>query len=211
MKSIAEESGAPSAKRRKLDHQPAPGDKPKDEPAEPENETAEDPDLVEETEEAQDEADDEEVFDEEEDEDDKIDASDPFDSHFVAADEASLARRLKAIASAKWTTKKIATKGTRMVLNGPDTGEDSDQISVLPSVSSASELPLKHKLLETKAVNKWKLDAVEQALAPGIFGYNDLLYCSRTVANGDSLRRLACLHALNHVFKYVVSFSTPAL
>lgn len=203
IKSLTEESEAPSAKRRKLDHQGASSEIPKDEPAEPEKEIADDPDFVEETEEAPDEADAEGVFDDEEaDEDEMVDASDPFDSHFVAVDEASLARRLKAVADGKWTTKKAATKGMRTVLNGPDTGDDSDQISVPSPVPSATELSLKHKLLETAAVKKMKFNAVEQSLAPYLFGYNDVLYCNRTVANGESLRKLACLHALNHVFKY---------
>lgn len=209
IKSLTEDTEAPSAKRRKLDHQSAPSETPKDEPVEPE-ETAADPDFVEETEEAPDEAEVEGVFDEGEDaEDDEIDTSDPFDRHFVAIDEASLARRLKAIADANWTTKKVAAKGTRTVLNGPDTGDDSDQISVPAPVSSASELSLKHKLQETMAGKKSKFDAVGQSLAPYIFGYNDLLYCNRTTANGESLRQLACLHALNHVFKYAPSPPCP--
>lgn len=205
IKSLTEESGAPSAKRRKLDHHEAPSEAPKDEPAEPEKEAEEDPDFVEEPEETLDEADTEGVFDyEDDDEDEKVDLSDPFDSHFVAIDEASLARRLRAVADGKWTTKKAGAKGSRTVLNSPDTGDDSDQMSVPSPVLSAAELPLKHKLLETGAVKKMKFDAVEQSLAPYVFGYTDLLYCNRTTANGESLRRLACLHALNHVFKYVL-------
>lgn len=210
IKSLTEDSGAPSAKRRKLDHQGAPNETPMDKHADLEKDSAEDPDFVEEPEEAPDEADTEGVFDEDEDdEDEKIDTSDPFDSHFVAVDEASLARRLKAIADGKWTTKKAAAKGTRTVLNGPDTGDDSDQVLVPSPVLRAADLPLKHKLLETGAVKKMKFDAVEQSLAPYVFGYNDVLYCDRTIANGESLRRMACLHALNHVFKYADSLSVP--
>lgn len=202
IKSLTVDSDGPSAKRRKLDHQAAPTETPKDDPVELDNETAKDPDFVEETEETPDEADAEGTFEDNEDADgDEIDTSDPFDKHFVAIDEASLATRLKAIAAAKWSAKKVAAKGLRTVLNGPDTGDDSHQISVLAPVSSASELPLKHKLQETMAGKKSKFDAVGQALAPYIFGYNDLLYCNRTVANGETLRRLACLHALNHVFR----------
>ncbi|CAN8106261.1 unnamed protein product [Discula destructiva] len=202
IKSLTEGSGAPSAKRRKLDHSTAPSEAIKDGSAEPDNEIAEDPDSVQEPEEAPDEADAEGAFDEDEDsEDDEVDHSDPFDSHFVAPDEASLARRLKAAADAKWTTTKLALKGTRTVLNGPDTGDKSDQIVVPSPASDASELPLKHKLQETVTGKKWKLDPVEKLIAPYVFGYNDLFYCNRTVANGESLRRLACLHALNHVFK----------
>lgn len=212
IKSLTDESSAPSAKRRKLDHQAAPMETPKDDPVEPERETAEDPDFVEETEDAPDEAETEGAFDGDEDaEDEDIDASDPFDRHFVAFDEASLARRLKAIWDSKWTTKKVATKGSRTVLNGPDTGDDSDRVSVSSPASSASELPLKHKLQEMMGKKKSKFDAVEQSLAPYMFGYHDLLYCNRTVANGESLRRLACLHALNHVFKCAQPFARSVM
>lgn len=203
IKSLTEDSGPPSAKRRKLDHQTAPGEMPKDELAETAEDTAGDVDFVEETEEAPDEIDPEGAFDEEDDEDEKIDTSDPFDRHFVAIDEVSLTRRLKAIEDAKWTTKKVASKGTKAVLNEPDTGDDSDQTSIPAAVLSPSDLPLKQKLRESMVKKSAKFNSAEQSLAPYIFGYNDLLYCSRTLANGQSLRRLACLHALNHVFKYV--------
>lgn len=204
IKSLTEDSGPPSAKRRKLDHPAASSDKPKDGSAEPEEDIARDVDFVEEAEDAPDETDAEGAFDEEEDdEDDKIDTSDPFDRHFVAIDEASLARRLKAVEEAKWTTKKVASKGTKAVLNGPETGDESDQISIPAPVSSPSDLPLKQKLRESITKKSAKFSSAEQSLAPYIFGYNDVLYCNRTLANGQSMRRLACLHALNHVFKYV--------
>lgn len=206
IKSLTEDSGAPSAKRRKLDHQEAPSEVSKDNPGETDQETAGDVDFVEEAEEARDEVDAEDAFDEEEDdEDDKVDTSDPFNRHFVAIDEASISRRLTAVENAKWTTKKATSKGTKTVLNGPDTGDDSDQISIPSLVSSASDLPLKQKLRESMSKKSAKFSSTEQSLAPYIFGYKDLLYCKRTLANGQSIRRLACLHALNHVFKSVQS------
>lgn len=202
IKSLTEDSGAPSAKRRKLDHQAVPSEVPKDIPAETEEEAAGDVDFVEEAEEARDEVDAEDAFDEEEeDEDDKVDTSDPFDRHFVAIDEAALSRRLKAVENAKWTTKKTASKGTKTVLNIPDTGNDSDQMFITAPVLSPSDLPLKQKLRDSMTKKSAKFTSTEQSLAPYIFGYQDLLYCNRILANGQSIRRLACLHALNHVFK----------
>lgn len=203
IKSLTEDSGPPSAKRRKLDYQMATGDKPEVGSAEPEQDTARDVDFVEEGEDAPEETGAEGAFDEEEDdEDEKIDTSDPFDRHFVAIDEASLTRRLQAVEEAKWTTKKVASKGMKAVLNVPDTGDDSDQTSIPAPVSSPSDLPLKLKLRESMTNKSAKFSSAEQSLAPYIFGYNDLLYCNRTLANGQNMRRLACLHALNHVFKY---------
>lgn len=196
IKSLTEESGAPHAKRRKLEHQAPQAEKSNDEPAD----EAKDLDLVEEPEEAPDGAEEGGTFDGDVDDDEVVDTSDPFDGHFGAADEEIVTRRLKAIEEAKWTTKKIATKGTRTVLNAPDTGDDSDQIPVPTPVASASDLRLKHRLQESMK-EKRKFDAVEQSLSPYLFGYRDLLYCDRKLSNSKSIRRLACLHALNHVFK----------
>lgn len=205
IKSLTEENDAPHAKRRKLDHQTTANENQdqqlKDEQADPDKDVADDVDFVEEPEEAPEEADEQGAFDDEDDEDEKVDSSDSFESHFVAIDEASVARRLEAIEEMKWAIKKVASKGIKVVLNGPDTGNDSDQIVIPSPVTDASELSLKHRLKESMAGKKSKLDAVEQSLAPYIFGYQDLFFCNRNLSNGKSVRRLACLHALNHVFK----------
>lgn len=44
-------------------------------------------------------------------------------------------------------------------------------------------------------------DQVLGGLASSIFGYQDLLFSQRSLENAEDLRNLACLHALNHVFK----------
>lgn len=205
IKSLTEDNGPPSAKRRKLDHQTPSSEKPKDGSPQPEKEQTGDVDLVEEAEQAPDEADAEGAFDEDEEgEDDKADLSDPFESHFSVIDEASITRRLKAIEESKWSMKKVSAKGTRTVLNAPDTGDENDRIIVPAPVAGPSGLSLKHRLQESMAGKKSNFDAVEQTLAPYVFGYRDLHFCNRSLNNGKSVRQLACLHALNHVFKYVL-------
>jgi len=42
---------------------------------------------------------------------------------------------------------------------------------------------------------------LEATLASHIFNYQDLLFPVRSTANAESIRRLACLHAMNHVLK----------
>lgn len=199
IKSLTEESDAPHSKRRKLDHQAPQTEKSEQSNDEPADE-AKDLDLVEETEEAPEDAEEGGTFDGDVDDDEVVDTSDPFDGHFGAADEEIVTRRLKAIEEAKWTIKKVASKGTRTVLNAPDTGDESDQIPTPTPVATSSDLRLKHRLQESMK-EKRKFDAVEQSLAPYLFGYRDLLYCDRKMSNSKSVRRLACLHALNHVFK----------
>ena len=41
----------------------------------------------------------------------------------------------------------------------------------------------------------------EAVLASHMFSYRDILFPSRSVANAESMRRLTCLHALNHILK----------
>lgn len=199
IKSLNQDADAPQAKRRKLDHQ---NNTAFDDP-DTTQDMAEDVDLVEEPEEAADEQDAQGAFDEEdeEDEDEKAAASDPFEGHFAAYDEASVAKKIKAIEDAEWTNTKVVAKGTRIVLSEPDTGDESDPISAPAPISDPSDLSLKHRLKQSLEAQKTKFDAVEQSVAPYLFGYRDLLYCNRNLSNGKSLRRIACLHALNHVFK----------
>lgn len=170
-----------------------------------------DVDFVEEAEEAPDEADAEGAFDDDEvGQDEKMDTSDPFESHFSVVDEAAITRKLKAIEEARWSNKKVASKGARTVLNAPDTGDKSDEILVLAPVSNPSDLSLKQRLKESLVGKKSNFDAVEQSLAPYVFGYRDLHFCNRSMSNGKSVRELACLHALNHVFKYVLTYAPMA-
>lgn len=207
IKSLTEDSNAPNAKRRKLGHQTAATEQPQDRTAGPEQDQVEDVDFVEEPEEDPEEADAEDTFDgNEDDEEEKVDLSDPFQSHFAAIDEAIVTRRLKAIEEAKWSTKKVVSKGSKVILNAPDTGNESDLISVPALISGPADLPLKHRLQESMAGKRPNFDAVEQSLAPYIFGYQDLYFCNRTLGNSKSLRRLACLHALNHVLKSVTFY-----
>lgn len=42
---------------------------------------------------------------------------------------------------------------------------------------------------------------MEGRLASHVFNYQDLLFTARSAANAESLRRLTCLHALNHILK----------
>src|SRR5436190_13220789 len=46
-----------------------------------------------------------------------------------------------------------------------------------------------------------RFDPLTASIARYIFGYQDLLFGSRTLSNAAHLRDLYCLHALNHVFK----------
>lgn len=201
MRSLVE-SAPHKVKRRKLDHASA-GDtevaKPEEGPEEDE-EAGEDKDvdLVDEPEEDPADAAPEDLFDE----DDDLDSSDPFETHFSDPKEEEVQPRVKAVQGGKWRMERVATKSTRVFYNTPDAaGVDGKALPA--AVSGISDLKLKKRLRESMEPKHPKFDPTEQTIAPLLFNYQDILYCNRTVAGSQGIRRMACLHALNHIFKCV--------
>ncbi|KAI1133402.1 DUF1253-domain-containing protein [Nemania abortiva] len=202
MQSLAKDSAssaAPSAKRRKLDHQPKKDEVPApvEEEKEPEDDAERDVDLVEEPEE---EPSNEVDMGDDGDDDDVPDATDPFETHFVNPSSAEYDVRLKGVQSNVYQPKQLEKNGWRILRSIP--GQDSDQTSHPPtSIPGPSGLKLKHRLIETTNKLRPTFDKLEQILYPITFGYQDLLFCGRSASNSETLRRMACLHAVNHVFK----------
>ena len=62
---------------------------------------------------------------------------------------------------------------------------------------------LKQRLAENASAFCSRFGPLERAIAPLMFHHVDLFFPGRTLANADSLRRLACLHMLNHMIKCV--------
>jgi U3 small nucleolar RNA-associated protein 25 len=120
-----------------------------------------------------------------------------FERHFANPDENELAARLKRISENQWSSKKVDAGGGRGVLQVPS----ADDIALdRRKLRSTRDLQLKARLVENaqKAIGTFK-DGIEQAIAPSIFGYQDVLFGARTVQNADRLRDITCLHALNHI------------
>lgn len=199
IKSLTENASEPRAKRRKLDNGTSTNDEPnKIEDSDSDESESKDADLVEEPEEAPDETHIEDLF--EDDEDETLDSSDPFENHFASPAEDEFPKKIKAVQQGEWLSKKIATKTARNVLMLPDTnGQGSPTLPA--TISGPSELKLKQRLQEAMVKKRPKFDETEQIIAPLMFGYRDVLFCKRDVANANNIRRLACLHAVNHVFK----------
>jgi U3 small nucleolar RNA-associated protein 25 len=194
MQSFAVDVG-PQAKRRKLD--PAPGSK-SAKVVEEEDSAAEDADEVVEPEEGPETATDGFL---EEDEDALQDASDPFEAHFADPDDNVLSRTLKSIEQTQWSTQKVSIPKFGKVVTGiPETEDTKSRIDLKP-MSGSGELKLKQKLAAVMFKQRPRFDDLEKHLAPAIFSYQDVLYSERRPTNSESLRRLACLHAVNHVFK----------
>jgi U3 small nucleolar RNA-associated protein 25 len=199
MRSLVE-SAPPKSKRRKLDHKEAqetPQQQIKEEqPKEKDRDGNSDVDHVEEPEETPEEAAvEEDLFDE----DDDLDASDPFETHFADPDDTLVSPRLKAIKEGQWQMKRTVQNTWRLFINTPGTGNADAQLP--KSMSGPADLKLKRKLQESISKKWTAFDQVETLLAPLIFNQLDTLFCERTLSNSANLRRMACLHALNHVFK----------
>ena len=195
MQSLTAEN-ASEAKRRKLEHVQEP-DGLGSEQADGLN-----PDEVEEAEEGPETATDG-LF--EDDDDDVEDASDPFEAHFADPDHNVLSRRLQALQQDSWISQKVKVpKIGKAVISFPRV-EDEKNGFELSSVSRPVDLKLKQKLASVVAKQRPSFDSLEKYMAPLIYNYQDVLFCERNTLNAESLRRLACLHALNHIFKSVSS------
>jgi U3 small nucleolar RNA-associated protein 25 len=204
MQSLASESG-PVTKRRKLDHvQEAKEPKPQEDnshqqKADAEDEDVEDADHVEEVEEGPETATDGLLQDDE----DLEDASDPFESHFADPDDNLLSQRLKSLQQNKWNTDKIVLPAAGKAIISVPESDDPKSLVTPTSISGPEELKLKEKLARVIMKQRPSFDALEKNIAPLIFNYQDVLFCDRRPSNAENLRRLTCLHAVNHIFKSV--------
>ncbi|WKT44575.1 U3 small nucleolar RNA-associated protein 25 [Fusarium oxysporum f. sp. vasinfectum] len=174
LQSFNNESSAPNAKRRKLDHKKS-----------TQSQTEEDSSG-------------EESHADDQDEDTEKDIDHPFDVHFAHPNDNTVSQRVKSVQKNDWATKRALLHNMRATIlyPGSDTGSE-----IPKPIAGLEGLQLKQKLRETSSRKIGDFDALQRNLGPLIFNYNDVLFCDRTVQNSDSLRELACLHALNHVFK----------
>jgi len=137
----------------------------------------------------------------EEDEQETEDVSDPFEIRFANPDDNLLSRRLKALEKRQWTDQKsLLPKVGKAIICIPDETGVSDPI-MTAAISSPAGLKLKQKLAISLTKQITTFDPLEQSVVPFIFNYNDILFCGRNPANSERLRRLTCIHAVNHIFK----------
>lgn len=134
------------------------------------------------------------------DDDEEIDNNDPFETHFAEPDSIILGQRLKALQRKAYLTERsnIAKVGKAMTCM-PDDGQIVPSLPA--SASGPRQLKIKQKLAGAFEKQRPAFDALERAMAPAIFSYRDVMYCQRTHNNAESLRRLTCTHAVNHIYK----------
>lgn len=184
------DESAPSAKRRKMDHQTANEDSSQD-LSEDENQ---DKDMVYEAEEP-----DNEIEVQSDDSgDEEQDSTEPFDTHFAHPDEERCLNRVEAAKKGEWSTKRAMVQPWRATFQTPGSDESSD----IPQPATGLEsFNLKQKLRDIAIKKMLKFGDIEKSLGPLLFNYRDVLHCDRTVRNSRAMRQMVCLHALNHVFK----------
>ncbi|KAF4553325.1 U3 small nucleolar RNA-associated protein 25-like protein [Elsinoe fawcettii] len=129
-----------------------------------------------------------------EDEDD--DAEDPYTAHFSTND--SLARRVKAAEEKKWKPTTTEKHRWKSVWQYPDAFDDNRQRK---RYKSTKDLPLKQRLRDSTSSLDIPSSPETSDVLSTIFNYQSLLHGGRTPANGNFLRDITTLHALNHVLK----------
>ncbi|EWZ89763.1 U3 small nucleolar RNA-associated protein 25 [Fusarium oxysporum] len=201
LQSFNNESSAPNAKRRKLDHKKSTQSQTEEDSSGEESHAEDqDEDTEKDIDRSEDEAEEqvEEKLDDEDDSEDEENPTDPFDVHFAHPNDNTVSQRVKSVQKNDWATKRALLHNMRATIlyPGSDTGSEMPK-----PIAGLEGLQLKQKLRETSSRKIGDFDALQRNLGPLIFNYNDVLFCDRTVQNSDSLRELACLHALNHVFK----------
>jgi U3 small nucleolar RNA-associated protein 25 len=125
---------------------------------------------------------------------------DPFDAHFADPDENLLKARLQSLQKGTWSQQRFTTKTGKVIAAIPES-ENSEGLAEIASLSGPKELKLKQKLAVAMSKQRPDFDNLEKTIAAHMFSYKDLIFCERSPTNSEKLRRLACLHAVNHVFK----------
>lgn len=179
------------AKRRKLEH------------GETEDVGGDDVEWVDERDEAE-----EELADVGGEDSDDEDASDSFETHFANPTPEYLSG-ITAASKNEWQNKKVVHPGIGgKVLFSAPTGS---QAQPGRKVEGLKDIKLKKRLEAPFSEINGEFTPLQKALAPYVFSHQDLLFCSRTSGNAEELRRITCLHALNHIFKYASSSTLCAL
>lgn len=123
-------------------------------------------------------------------------------------DENELSRNLRAMSENKWQPRNTltpidwspATLTGREAVSGPQDLKVRDVCSGLRSKAYISQLKKRLSGPASKLFSPFS--HTESLLVSDMFKrYCDILFPARSVANAESLRRLTCLHALNHILK----------
>jgi U3 small nucleolar RNA-associated protein 25 len=138
--------------------------------------------------------------DEEESADEDEDAADAFDAHFAKPDDNELSRNLQEIIDKKWYSCSFLRNGnSKWTVLKPGAALVSEEYH--ENFPEPSSFQIKQKLSSQAKEVLGGLNDPEKGFAASTMSYKDTLFGKRTVPNSPKLRSIACLHALNHIFK----------
>ena len=127
---------------------------------------------------------------------------DPFMKHFGRPDDdKGLEQKIQAVKENSWSTMEPMRiqKWSYTLKILQVSGSDPEPCS--HTVSALKELTLKQRLRESSGKLMPPMDKLSGNLAFNLFNYHDILFPHRTLDNNEILRKLTCLHAINHIFK----------
>ncbi|CAD6570824.1 MAG: rRNA-binding ribosome biosynthesis protein utp25 [Alectoria sarmentosa] len=187
LQSLSADSGEPLRKKRKVEHTEV-----SLEVETPWNEV----DQVEEPGEVENSA-----VDDAEDADLLEDDYDPFLKHFAEHKDTELSRGIQDVKNDTWAMRVSDSKlegGYLMKVPQVSNSALAHGSSIVPNTDN---LLLKQKLQGPAKKSFPPLDRLTGSFASSVFNYRDVLFPQRTLRNAETLRKLTCLHALNHIFK----------
>ena len=126
---------------------------------------------------------------------------DPFLEHFAQRENTDLSLRIADVRKDNWATRISDSKLEGGYLFKLPHISNSALTHGTSTVLDVDNLQLKQKLQERAKKALPSLDRVIGNLTSSIFNYRDVLFPQRTLSNAETLRKLTCLHALDHVFK----------
>ena len=142
-----------------------------------------------------------EVVSEEDGADEGENVLDPFSVHFSQPEAGKLEQKIKAINGGLWSHEKrgkqLEWSHTLSISSVPE----SCTSSTYSKISSPADMMLKQKLRVSAQRAITAMDKLTSNVASAVFNYRDLLFPQQKSTNSEMLRKLTCLHALNHVFK----------
>ena len=125
----------------------------------------------------------------------------PFAQHFETSEEcADLSKKISAIKGNRWHIQKEPIQGKwGYSYRYPESSGAAINQRLHQFVNFGS-LPLKERLKAAATRALPQLDPLTSHVTSSIFTYRDVFFPLRNLHNADILRKVTCLHALNHVF-----------
>ena len=125
---------------------------------------------------------------------------DTFAIHLEEQDEACLRRKIKGIEGRSWSTLKgFPSSGWKSMEFSPDSEEGN--IPRKTSQVSLKHFRPKRKLQKAADSVLTSLTGIDAWIGQAILNYQDLLFTDRNFINALTIQKVACFHALNHIFK----------